>query len=192
MQVYRLHFDLPGIEIRNPPNFFCYDSFHPDKTFPYYLQRSGIKAPYTMRIDAKKGPWCKNSPEETQHYFAPGSTFQRKRNGFINTLCSRSKRSLPMVIEINKNHQITIPIGKIGFPSFEVGDRDEPEYQILNPYELTSAIISSNERHIDYSFLHSTVPAKIMTNSNRSSLELKIRFFNNPIQLNLASLLMPQ
>ena len=122
MQVYRLHFDLPGFEIKNPPNFFCYGSFHLDKYFPYLLQRSSAKAPFTMCIDAKSGLWWKNSPEETHKHFAPGSTFQPKRNGFINTLCTGSKRSLPMVIENNKNHQITIPIGRIGFPSFDVVD----------------------------------------------------------------------
>ena len=39
-------------------------------------------------------------------------------------------------------------------------DRDELEYQILSPYELTKAIISTDERYKDCFLLHSTVPAQ--------------------------------
>ena len=39
-------------------------------------------------------------------------------------------------------------------------DRDEPKYKIRNPYELTNAIISTDERNNDCFLLHSTVPAQ--------------------------------
>ena len=39
-------------------------------------------------------------------------------------------------------------------------DRDEPKYQIRSPYELTNAIISTDERYNDCFLLHSTVPAQ--------------------------------
>ena len=39
-------------------------------------------------------------------------------------------------------------------------DRDEPQYQIRSPYELTNAIISTDERYNDCFLLHSTVPAQ--------------------------------
>ena len=60
----------------------------------------------------------------------------------------------------NKNHQITLPKGQIGFPSLDVVDRDEPKCQIRGPYELTNAIISTDERYNDCFLLHSTVPAQ--------------------------------
>ena len=62
-------------------------------------------------------------------------------------------------MENNKNHQITLPSGKIGFLSFDVLDRDEPKYHIRSPYELTNAIIANNERYNVCFFLHSTNPA---------------------------------
>ena len=79
---------------------------------------------------------------------------------FINTLCTRSESNLPILIENNKNHQITLRKGRIGFSSLDVVDRDEPRYQIRSPYELTNAIISTDERYNDFFILHSTVPAE--------------------------------
>ena len=79
---------------------------------------------------------------------------------FINTSCTRSERNLPITMENYKNHQITLPKGRIGFPSLDVVDLDEPKYQIRSPYELTNTIISTDERYNDCFLSHSTVPAQ--------------------------------
>ena len=79
---------------------------------------------------------------------------------FINTLCTRSESNLPILIENNKNDQKTLPKGQIGFCFLDVVDRDEPKYQIRCPYELTNAIISTDERYNNCFVLHSTVPAQ--------------------------------
>ena len=63
-------------------------------------------------------------------------------------------------MENNKNHQVTLPKGPIGLPSLDVVDRDEPKNQIRSPYELTNAIISTDERYNDCFLLHSTVSAQ--------------------------------
>ena len=34
-QVSGIHFDLPGVEIKNPPKSICYGSFHQNKSFPH-------------------------------------------------------------------------------------------------------------------------------------------------------------
>ena len=92
------------------------------------------------------------------------TTFQPNRNAvvnglsFLNALCTRSEDSLPILMENNKNHQITLPKGRIGFSSLDVVDRDKPRYQIRSPYKLTNAIISTDERYNDCFLLHSTVP----------------------------------
>ena len=79
---------------------------------------------------------------------------------FINTFSTRSERSLRILIENNKNHQITLPKGRIGFSSLDMVERDEPKYQIRSPYELTNAIICTDERNNDCFILHSVVPAQ--------------------------------
>ena len=121
-----------------------------------------------MCIDAKSARCWKYSPTDSHIHFPPGSNFQTNRIAvatglsFINTLCTRSERNLPILMENNKNHQITLPKGRIGFSSLDVVDRDEPKDQIRSPYELTDAIISTDEqyRYNDCFLLHSTVPAQ--------------------------------
>ena len=119
-----------------------------------------------MCIDAKSARCWKYSPTDTLTHFPPCSTFQLNRNSvatglsFMNTLCTRSGRSLPILMENNKNHQITLPKGRIGFSTLDVVDRDEPKYHIRSPYELSNAIISTDDRYNDCFLLHSSVPAQ--------------------------------
>ena len=119
-----------------------------------------------MYIDAKSARCRKYSPTHTHIHFPPGSTFQPNRTAvatglsFINTLFTRSECNLPILMENNKNHQITLPKGRIRFSSLDVVARDESKYQIRSPYELTNAIIFTDERYNDCFLLHSTVPAQ--------------------------------
>ena len=119
-----------------------------------------------MYIEAKSARCWNYSPTDTRIHYPPGSIFQPNRNivatglSFINTLCTRSESNLPLLLENNKNHQITLPIGRIGLFSLHVVDRDELKYQIRSPYELTNAIISTDERYNDCFLLHSAVPAQ--------------------------------
>ena len=165
-QVSGILFDLPGIEMKNSAKSICYGSFHQNESYPHLSQILTIRTPYTVCIDAKSARCCKYLPTDTLTHFPLGSTFQPNRNAmatglsFINTLCTRSERNLPILMENNKNHQITLPKGRIGFSSFDVVGRDEPKYQTRSPYELTNAIISTDERYNECFLLHSTVPAQ--------------------------------
>ena len=140
-QVSGIHFDLPGIEIKNPPKSTCYGSFHQNKSYPHLSQILTNRIPYTISIDAKSARCWKYSPADTHTHFPPGSTFQPNRNAvanglsFINNLCTRSERNLPILMANKKNHQITLPKGQIGFSSLDLVDQDELKYQIRSPYE---------------------------------------------------------
>ena len=165
-QVSGVHFDLPGIEIKNPPESICQASFHQNKSYRHLSKLLTIGTPYTMCIDAKSARCWKHSPTDTHIHFQSGSPFQPNRTAvatglsLINTLCTWSERNLPILMENNKNHQITLPKGQIGFSSLDVVYRHEPKHQIRSPYELTNAIISTDERYNVCFFLHSTVPAQ--------------------------------
>ena len=50
-----------------------------------------------------------------------------------------------MLIENNENHQIALPKGRFRLFFLDVVDRDAPKYQIRSPYELTNAIIATDE-----------------------------------------------
>ena len=44
-QVSGIRFDLPGIEIKNPPKSICYGSFHQNKFYPPLSQTLTIRTP---------------------------------------------------------------------------------------------------------------------------------------------------
>ena len=151
-QVSGFHFDLPGFEIKNPPKSICSGSFHQNKSYPHLLQFLAITTPYTMCVDAKSARCWKCLLADAHTHFPPGSTFQLNRNAvasapsFITNLCTRSERSLPLLMKNSKNHQVTLPRGRIGFSSLDVVDWDEPKYQIRSLHELTNVIISTDGR----------------------------------------------
>ena len=47
-QVSGIHFALPGIELRNPPNSLCFGCFHQNKVYPHLSHILTIRLPYTM------------------------------------------------------------------------------------------------------------------------------------------------
>ena len=165
-QAAGIHFDLPDIKLRHPPKTFCNGSLHQNKTFPYVSRIVTVRLPYNMYVDAKNMRCWKYSPGYPKSLFPPGSTFQPNREAvstgliFVNIICTQPEPTLPILIKNNKNHQITLSKGRIGFSSLDVADEEEPKYQIRNPYELTNAIITTNDKFNDCFLLHSTIPAQ--------------------------------
>ena len=119
-----------------------------------------------MHVDAKSARCWNYSPQDAKFLFPPGSSFQPHREAvstsliFVNIICTQPEPTLPILIENNKNHQITLPKGRIGFSSLDVADKEEPKCQIRNPYELTNAIMTTDDKYNDFFLLHSTVPAQ--------------------------------
>ena len=101
-QVSGIHFDLPGIERKEPPNNVCYGSLHQNKLYPFFLQILTIRTPHAMHIEAKSARCRKDSPEDHCAHFPPGSTFHPIRNvvatglNFVNVLCTQSESKLPI------------------------------------------------------------------------------------------------
>ena len=133
-QVSGIHFDLPGIELKEPPSTVCYGSLHQNKSYPFTSQILTIRTPHAMHIEAKSARRWKHFPEDPHAHFPPGSTFHPNLNAvatelsFVNVLWFRSESKLPILMENNKNHQITLSEGRIGFSSLDVSDKDEPKY----------------------------------------------------------------
>ena len=44
-QASGIHFDLPGIELRQPPKTLCYGSLHQNKTFPHVSRILTVRSP---------------------------------------------------------------------------------------------------------------------------------------------------
>ena len=193
-QVSGIHFDLPGIELKQPPNTVFYGSLHQNKSYPLNSQILTIRTPHAMHIEAKSARCWKYSPEDPHAHFPPGTTFHPNRNAvstglpFVNVLCTQSESKLPILVEKNKNHQITLPKGRIGFSSLDISDKDEPKYLIRDTYELTNEILFQlmNSTTIVFYYIRPFLPS-YPTNSCKQSAVAKIQLSNNPTQLDIVS-----
>ena len=147
----KIHFDLPGIELKRPLNTFCYGSLHLNKVYPYVLQILTVKVPHSMYIEPKTTRCYKFASENAKNSFPPGSIFLPNRKAvstglnFIKVLCTRFDKTLPIVMENNKNHTITLVKGTIGYSMLNVIDIEIPKNQIRNPTELAYTILGENE-----------------------------------------------
>ena len=165
-QVSGIRFDLPGFALEEPPNTVCYANLHQNKSYPFISESRRVRTPYAMHIEAKSVRCWKYFPEDPHAYFPPGRNFHTNCNAvatglsFGNVLCTQSESKLPIILEKNKNHQSTLPKGRIDFSSLDVSDKNEPKLQIRDPYELTNAIFSTNEQYNDCFLLHSTIPSQ--------------------------------
>ena len=135
-------------------------------SFPHLSQILTIRSHFTMCIDTNSARCWKCSPEDNHTRFPPSCNFPPDQiavatgHSFKNTLPTQSELNFSILIENNKNNQLTLPKVGIEFSSVEVADRDEPKYQIRSLYVLTSVIISADERYNDCCLLNSTVLAQ--------------------------------
>ena len=119
-----------------------------------------------MHVDAKSARCWKYSPGDPKSLFPLGSIYQPNSEAvslgliFVNIICTQPEFTLRILIENNKNHQITLPKGRIGLSSLDKADKEEPKYPIRNPYELTNAIITTDDKYNDCFLLHSINPVQ--------------------------------
>ena len=79
-QINKIHFDLPGIELKRPLNTFCYGSLQLNKVYPYVSQILTFKIPHSMYIEPKTTRCYKFAFENAKNSFTPDlHSFQTER-----------------------------------------------------------------------------------------------------------------
>ena len=53
-----IHFDLPGIELKEPPKTVCYGSLHQNESYAFISQILTIRSPHAMHVEAKSSRCC--------------------------------------------------------------------------------------------------------------------------------------
>ena len=123
-----------------------------------------IRTPHQIHIDAKTSRVYKYQPEEEQTIVTPGTTFiphQKVANSgldFVNVLCTQSEQYLPILRENNKNHQITLDKGILGYSSLDILDFERPRYRIKDCVKMVDCILSENDQYNECFLLQSTLP----------------------------------
>ena len=164
--VSKLLFEIPAIELKNTANSICYGNMCSTKPDPFVSKKHTIKTPHQIHIDAKTSRVWKYSSEDKSKNFPPGTTFVPHRHSvksgldFVNVLCTQSENYLPILMENNRNHQITLNKGVIGYCSLDISDRVRPKYQIRDCVQMVNSILTENDQYNECFLLHSTVPCE--------------------------------
>ena len=154
---------MPAIELKDSPNTICYGNLCATKLFSYDSKVETIRTDNPICIDAKTTRLHKYSRENNKH-FAPGTSFTPHKNAvktgltFVNVLCTKSESHLPILIENNRNHQITLNRGIIGHATIDLQEKERPKFQIKDCVTMVNTILKENPDYNDCFLLHSTVP----------------------------------
>ena len=120
-QIFGIHLDWPGIELRQPPKSFYNGSLQQNEKFPDVPRIPRVRLLYTMHVDAKSARCGKYLPGDPKFHFLPGLIFQPNREAvsigsiFVDIMCFQSEPTLLILIESYKNHQVTLAKGRTGF-----------------------------------------------------------------------------
>ena len=136
------------------------------KSYDFVSKIHSIRTPHQIHIDAKTSRVWKNSSEDKSKGFPPGTTFVPHRHSvksgliFVNLLCTQSENCPPILMENNRNHQITLIKGVIGYSSLDVSDYDRPKGQIKDCVQIVNSILAEKNQNNDGFLLHSTIPCE--------------------------------
>ena len=164
--VSKMLFEISAIELKNTANAMCYGYMCSTKPYPFVSKIHTIRTPHQIHVDAKTSRDWKCSSEDKSKIFPPGTTFVPHRHyvksglDFVNVLCTQSEDYLPILMEDNRNHQITLNKGVFRYSSLDISDRDRPKYQIRDCVQMANSNLSENDQYKECFLLHSTVPCE--------------------------------
>ncbi len=146
-----LNFDIPALELKQHSNVICYGTHRSQKQFPNIAKIQKIEIPHSLYIDAKPSRLYKHRYSEPDKTFSIGTTFVPHRDlvttglKVLNTICTRSEKTLPIYLENTKNHMITINKGPIGHASTELSNAALPRLQVGDCQKFVDTIMSEHE-----------------------------------------------
>ena len=175
--VSKLDFEIPAIELKKTVNAICYGNMCSRKPCTFVSKIHTIKTTHQIQIDAKTSRVWKYLSEDKPKSFPPGTTFDRHRHSvksglhFVNVLCTQSETSLPILVENNRNYQIALNKGDIGYSSLDISDYCRTKYQIRNWIQMVNTVLTEIDQNKECFLLHSTVPCE-------SDMQDKIQILN--------------
>ena len=134
--------------------------------YPFVSKIHTIRILHQIHNDAKTSRVWKNSSEDKSKSYPLGTTFVPHRHSvksgldFPNLLCTQPETYVPILTENNRNYQIILNKGVIGYSSLDISDFDRPKYQIKDCIQMVNSILTKNDQYDESSLLHSTVPCE--------------------------------
>ena len=175
-----LYFDIPAVELKtNDKGVLSYGSLNNEKEYPQVSKLNAVIIHQPLYIPPKSTFLYKHKCSE-QDIFPKGTSFVPNRTTvktelcFINTICTKKEKQIPLLIENHKNHQVTLNKGIIGFTICDITNNTQ-KYSIRDCNEFTYSVINKCEE-LDSCFMLNTI-----TNTISESTDLTaecIRYIN--------------
>ena len=149
-----LYFDIPAVELKDEKGVLSYGSLNNEKEYPQVSKIDAVILPQPLYIPPKSTYLYKHKvcggDANSGKLFSKGTSFVPHRTTiktelvFINTICTKPEKSIPLLVENHKNHQITLNKGLIGFTISDFTDNGH-KYSIRDCNEFTYSVISRCE-----------------------------------------------
>ena len=175
-----LYFDIPAVELKtSDKGVLSYGSLNNEKEYPQVSKLNAVIIHQPLYIPPKSTFLYKHKCSE-QDIFPKGTSFVPNRTTvktelcFINTICTKNEKQIPLLIENHKNHQVTLNKGIIGFTICDITNNTQ-KYSIRDCNEFTYSVINKCEE-LDSCFMLNTT-----TNTISESTDLTaecIRYIN--------------
>ena len=175
-----LYFDIPAVELKtSDKGVLSYGSLNNEKEYPQVSKLNAVIIYQPLNIPSMSTFLYKHKCSE-QDIFPKGTSFVPNRTTvktelcFINTICTKKEKHIPLLIENHKNHQVTLNKGIIGFTMCDITNNAQ-EYSIRDCNEFTHSVINRCEE-LDSCFMLNTT-----TNTISESTDLTaecIRYIN--------------
>ena len=116
-----LYFDIPAVELKtSDKGVFSYGSLNNEKEYPQVSKLNEVIIHQPLYIPPKSTFLYKHKCSEQDIFpkgfpFVPNRTTVKTDLCFINTICTKKEKHIPLHIGNHKNHQVTLNKGKIGF-----------------------------------------------------------------------------
>ena len=156
-----LYFDIPAVELKSKEGAISYGLMNNDKEYPKVskIVSSNLKEP--LFIPARSTYLYKHLAEPNS-YFEKGTTFLPHKNTaktdlvFINTVCTQIEQSLPILIENQKDHPVTLIKCVLGYAVTDIQGYEDKIFAIHDCDEFTTRILNESSE-FDSCFMLNTV-----------------------------------
>ena len=155
-----LIFGIPAVELKGKEKgVLSYGSLNNEKEYPQVSQINAVIITQPLYIPPKSTFLYKHKSPLSYPY-AKGTSFVPHKNTiktelvFINTICTKNEKQIPLLIENHKNHQITLNKGLIGFTITDLSD-NTLRYSIRDCSEFTYSILK-RDKEFDSCFMLNT------------------------------------
>ena len=169
-----LYFVIPAVELRSKEGVISYGLMNTDKEYPNVSKNVAINLKEPLFIPVRSTYLIKHSAEPSP-YFEKRTTFlthmktTKTELVFINTVLTQIEQSLPIVIENQKDHPVTLNKCVLGHAVTDIQGYEDKIFAIHDCDEFSTRFLNESSEFDSCSMLNTVVNTTQESNTQLSS-----------------------